>query len=53
MDIAHDLFCSDISNILDYLRRPAPVIGRRELSVLLCSTLFRAGEQEWFECGDI
>jgi thiopeptide-type bacteriocin biosynthesis protein len=53
MDIAHDLFCSDSSNILDYLRRPAPVIGRRELSVLLCSTLFRAAGQEWFECGDV
>ncbi|MGH3896694.1 MAG: thiopeptide-type bacteriocin biosynthesis protein [Pseudonocardiaceae bacterium] len=53
MDIAHDLFCSDSSNILSYLRRPEPTIGRRELSVLLCSTLFRAAGQEWFECGDI
>ena len=53
MDIAHDLFCSDSSNILDYLRRPEPTMGRRELSVLLCSTLFRATGQEWFECGDI
>ncbi|MGH3866190.1 MAG: thiopeptide-type bacteriocin biosynthesis protein [Pseudonocardiaceae bacterium] len=53
MDIAHDLFHSDSSNILSYLRQPAPVIGRRELSVLLCNTLFRAAGQEWFECGDI
>ena len=52
-DIAHNLFCSDSSNILDYLRRPEPTIGRRELSVLLCSILFRAAGQEWFECGDI
>ena len=53
MDIAHDLFCSDSSNILAYLRRGEPTLGRRELSVLLCSTLFRAAGQEWFECGDI
>lgn len=53
MDIAHDLFCSDSNNILAYLRRPAPTIGRRELSVLLCSALFRAAAQEWFECGEI
>jgi thiopeptide-type bacteriocin biosynthesis protein len=53
MGIAHDLFCSDSSNILDYLRRPEPTMGRRELSVLLCGALFRAAGQEWFECGDI
>jgi thiopeptide-type bacteriocin biosynthesis protein len=53
MDIAHDLFCSDSSNILAYLRRPEPTIGRRELSVLLCGALFRAAGQAWFECGDI
>ncbi|MGH3940971.1 MAG: thiopeptide-type bacteriocin biosynthesis protein, partial [Pseudonocardiaceae bacterium] len=53
MDIAHDLFFSDSTNILAYLRRPEPTIGRRELSVLLCNTLFRAAGQEWFECGDI
>ena len=53
MDIAHDLFCSDSSNILAYLRRPEPTIGRRELSVLLCGALFRAAGQERFECGDI
>lgn len=53
MDIAHDLFCADTDNILAYLAQPEPVIGRRELSVLLCTTLFRAAGQEWFECGDI
>ncbi|MGH3997649.1 MAG: thiopeptide-type bacteriocin biosynthesis protein [Pseudonocardiaceae bacterium] len=53
MDIAHDLFCSDSSNILAYLRRPEPTIGRRELSMLLCGALLRAAGQEWFECGDI
>ncbi len=53
MDIAHRLFCFDSGNILCYLRQPEPAIGRRELSVLLCSALFRAAGQEWFECGDI
>ncbi|MGH3921969.1 MAG: thiopeptide-type bacteriocin biosynthesis protein [Pseudonocardiaceae bacterium] len=53
MNIAHNLFCSDSRNILDYLHQPEPPIGRRELSVLLCSSLFHAAGQEWFECGDI
>lgn len=53
IDIAHDLFAADSSNVLAYLRQPEPIIGRRELSVLLCSTLFHAAGQEWFECGDI
>ncbi|MGH3913454.1 MAG: thiopeptide-type bacteriocin biosynthesis protein [Pseudonocardiaceae bacterium] len=53
MDIAHDLFCADSTNILAYLPRPEPTLGRRDLSVLLCTTLFRAAGQEWFECGDI
>jgi thiopeptide-type bacteriocin biosynthesis protein len=53
IDIAHDLFCHDTDNFLEYLHRPAPTTGRRELSVLLCCTLFRAAGQEWFECGDI
>lgn len=53
MDIAHNLFCSDSSHILGYLGRSEPPIGRRELSILLCDTLFRAAGQEWFECGDI
>ncbi|MGH3928193.1 MAG: thiopeptide-type bacteriocin biosynthesis protein, partial [Pseudonocardiaceae bacterium] len=53
MDLAHDLFCADSHNILAYLRRPEPTLGRRELSILLCDILFRATGQEWFECGDI
>lgn len=53
IDIAHNLFSSDSSNIIAYLRRSEPTIGRRELSVLLCTALVRAAGQEWFECGDI
>jgi thiopeptide-type bacteriocin biosynthesis protein len=56
---AHDLFSADSGAILEYLRRLGsdgranPTIGRRELSMLLCSTLMRAAGQEWHEQGDI
>jgi thiopeptide-type bacteriocin biosynthesis protein len=59
MDIAHTLFHADSRGILDYLRRhdhTAPLestIGRRELSVLLCSALLRSAGQEWHEHGDV
>jgi thiopeptide-type bacteriocin biosynthesis protein len=59
MDIAHALFHADSHHILDYVRRPAaaaadePVVGRRELSLLLCSTLLRGAGQDWYEQGDI
>ncbi|MGH4016748.1 MAG: thiopeptide-type bacteriocin biosynthesis protein [Pseudonocardiaceae bacterium] len=58
MDIAHDLFHADSRSILEYLR-PGPAapseltVGRRELSVLLCSALFRGAAQEWYEQGDV
>jgi thiopeptide-type bacteriocin biosynthesis protein len=56
---AHDLFAADSRAILEYLRRLGSggranlTIGRRELSMLLCSTLMRAAGQEWHEQGDI
>ncbi|MFB4193390.1 thiopeptide-type bacteriocin biosynthesis protein [Streptomyces carpaticus] len=50
---AHKLFHHDSSGILNYLDRPAPVIGRRELSILLCTALFRGARQDWYEQGDI
>lgn len=59
MDVAHNLFHTDSRSILDYLRhqdpaaRPEDTVGRRELSVLLCSALFRAADQDWYEHGDI
>ena len=53
MNVAHDLFWTDSNNILRYLGQQEPAFGRRELSVLLCTALFRAAGQEWFECGDI
>jgi thiopeptide-type bacteriocin biosynthesis protein len=59
MDIAHTLFHADSLGILDYLRRWDPtaagkhIIGRRELSVLLCTAMLRAAGQEWHEQGDV
>ncbi|WP_019546704.1 thiopeptide-type bacteriocin biosynthesis protein [Streptomyces sulphureus] len=47
--IAHDLFTADSHAILHPSNTP---LGRRELSVLLCTTLFRAAGLEWYETGD-
>jgi thiopeptide-type bacteriocin biosynthesis protein len=59
MNTAHRLFHADSSGIIDYLNRhhpaapPERTIGRRELSVLLCSVLLRAAAQDWHEQADI
>ncbi|WP_329142569.1 thiopeptide-type bacteriocin biosynthesis protein [Streptomyces sp. NBC_01456] len=58
MDIAHDLFHADSRGTLDYLRHTPRIpnqvtVGRRELSVLLCSTLFRGARQDDNEQADI
>jgi thiopeptide-type bacteriocin biosynthesis protein len=59
LETAHRLFHADSTSILDYLgqstpNRPGdPIIGRRELSILLCSALLRAANQDWHEQGDI
>ena len=59
MAVAHDLFHADSVGVLDYMRRQDPaspaegIIGRRELSVVLCSALFRRAGQEWHEQGDV
>jgi thiopeptide-type bacteriocin biosynthesis protein len=53
MEIAHRLFHADSAHIMAYLRQSTPTIGRRELSILLCTVLFRGAGQEWFEAGDI
>ncbi|OIJ97770.1 methyltransferase [Streptomyces sp. MUSC 14] len=50
MTIAHTLFCADSHAILT---TPNGTLGRRELSVLLCSTLMRAAALEWYEQGDV
>jgi thiopeptide-type bacteriocin biosynthesis protein len=59
VEAVHRLFHADSRGILDYLSRtrsttqPESVIGRKELSVLLCSALMRSAGQDWFEQGDI
>lgn len=53
IDIAHDLFCADSRAIITMLRNDETTLGRRELSLLLCSTLMRAANLEWFEQGDV
>ncbi|MBT2412076.1 thiopeptide-type bacteriocin biosynthesis protein [Streptomyces sp. ISL-12] len=50
MSIAHTLFCADSHAVL---ATPHGALGRRELSVLLCSTLMRAAGLEWYEQGDV
>jgi thiopeptide-type bacteriocin biosynthesis protein len=54
---AHRLFHADSSRILEYLSRPTPDagvrIGRREMSVLLCTALMRAATLDWHEQGDV
>ncbi|MER5301324.1 thiopeptide-type bacteriocin biosynthesis protein [Streptomyces lasiicapitis] len=50
MAIAHTLFCADSHATLTM---PHGALGRRELSVLLCSTLMRAAGLEWYERGDV
>ncbi|MFD7713734.1 thiopeptide-type bacteriocin biosynthesis protein [Streptomyces sp. NPDC059786] len=49
MTIAHTLFHADSHAVLT---TPRGALGRRELSVLLCSTLMRAAALEWYEQGD-
>lgn len=52
MDHAHTLFATDSSAILEMHKNPA-ALGRRELSVVLCSALMRAARLEWYEQGDV
>lgn len=51
--IAHSLFSADSANLMAHLRTGQMPLGRRELSMLLCTELFRAAGQEPFEAADI
>ncbi|WP_433531298.1 thiopeptide-type bacteriocin biosynthesis protein [Micromonospora sp. CA-263727] len=60
MEAAHHFFHADSTHILTYLnhtlaqRDPQPAaLGRRELSLLLCTALLRAADQDWHEQGDV
>jgi thiopeptide-type bacteriocin biosynthesis protein len=52
MAIAHELFCEDSRAVMSLARDGDVGLGRRELSLLLCSTLMRAAGLEWYEQGD-
>ncbi|MET8763071.1 thiopeptide-type bacteriocin biosynthesis protein [Lentzea sp. NPDC004782] len=53
MAVAHKLFHADSRQVLTHFRTENAVIGRRELSVLLCSALLRGAGQDWYEQGDV
>ncbi|MET8623760.1 thiopeptide-type bacteriocin biosynthesis protein [Kitasatospora sp. NPDC004669] len=53
MAIAHRLFHADSRAILHHSAFEPWPLGRRELSVLLCTTMFHAAGLEWYEMGDV
>ncbi|MEW1549564.1 thiopeptide-type bacteriocin biosynthesis protein [Streptomyces tsukubensis] len=53
MTTAHRLFHADTQAILARLHGHRHLLGRRELSVLLCTALMRGAGLEWYEQGDV
>ncbi|TDB99745.1 hypothetical protein E1267_36605 [Nonomuraea longispora] len=58
MDVAHDLFHADSRNILHYLHQLDDQLipcrdHRRELGLVLASTLMRGAGLDWYEQGDV
>jgi thiopeptide-type bacteriocin biosynthesis protein len=53
MEAIHDLFCADSRAVLAYARHPAPMLGRRELSLLLITALWQHAGLDRFEAGDL
>jgi thiopeptide-type bacteriocin biosynthesis protein len=52
MTAAHRLFAADSTAIMRLAAGDKAGLGRRELSVLLCTTLLRGAGLEWYEQGD-
>lgn len=52
MATAHQLFCEDSRAVMRLICDGDFGLGRRELSLLLCTTLMRAAGLEWYEQGD-
>ncbi|MGW0827744.1 thiopeptide-type bacteriocin biosynthesis protein [Streptomyces sp. NPDC002845] len=50
---AHNLFAADSRHVVDLAARTHVQLGRRELSVLLCTIMMRAAGLEWYEQGDV
>ncbi|MFI0941913.1 thiopeptide-type bacteriocin biosynthesis protein [Streptomyces sp. NPDC021020] len=53
MSAAHGLFVADSREIQRLSQHGTLALGRRELSVLLCTILMRAAGLEWYEQGDV
>jgi thiopeptide-type bacteriocin biosynthesis protein len=58
MTTAHQLFHADSEAVLTHLHSASskpvtPSIGKRELSIMLCSALLGAAGQDWYEQGDV
>ncbi|EIV91988.1 thiopeptide-type bacteriocin biosynthesis protein [Frankia sp. QA3] len=53
MGIAHALFCADSAGVLGFVRRDNLPLGRRELSVLLISSMCAGAGLDWYERGDV
>ncbi|NRQ30637.1 methyltransferase [Nonomuraea sp. NN258] len=52
MACAHDLFHFDSRHLLTYLAAAPEAEHRRELSIMLCTTLLRSAGLDWYEQGD-
>ncbi|WP_030021734.1 thiopeptide-type bacteriocin biosynthesis protein [Streptomyces monomycini] len=53
MTAAHQLFHRDSHHLIAHLARHAHDPHRRELAILLCTTLLRAAGLDWYEQGDV
>lgn len=53
IDAIHDLFCADSRGVLAYARQDTPLVGRRELSLLLIRGMHQAAGLDGFEIGDV
>ncbi|WP_103502966.1 MULTISPECIES: thiopeptide-type bacteriocin biosynthesis protein [unclassified Streptomyces] len=53
MATAHRLFHHDSRHLLAHLTQHPAAGHRRELSILLCTTMLRAAQLDWYEQGDV
>ncbi|WP_034268373.1 thiopeptide-type bacteriocin biosynthesis protein [Actinospica robiniae] len=53
VNAAHSLFFADSRGVLEYVSHPAPGLGPREMSMLLCAAMMRVAGLDSFECGDV
>lgn len=53
MTVAHELFHADSEAIWHRFGRTDEAMGRREMSLVLCTAFFQAAGHEWYEQGDV